>query len=181
MNFTVSAAYRSDNNLVRIQSEQLAENYLTEFEEMFLDHQFGAGSPANTPLSILDVEGNQVEVYFSPDDGTMERVLELVQDAGESVHFMAYSFTDDDLAEAIIAAHNSGLEVAGVMDKAQALGNTGGEYQNLLENTSQKIHETKGLEGLKGFKGKVLKTSLTKDKEKCEDDDEDDSASVHWL
>ena len=53
--------------------------------------------------------------------------------------------------------------------------------QNLLENTSQKIHETKGLEGLKGFKGKVLKTSLTKDKEKCEDDDEDDSASVHWL
>jgi phosphatidylserine/phosphatidylglycerophosphate/cardiolipin synthase-like enzyme len=105
-----------------------------EFEEMFLDHQFGAGSPANTLLPILDIEGNQVEVYFSPDDGTMERVLELVQDAGESVHFMAYSFTDDDLAEAIIAAHNSGLEVAGVMDKSQALSNTGGEYQNLLEN-----------------------------------------------
>ena len=134
MNFTVSGAYRSDNNLIRIQSEQLAENYLTEFEEMFLDHQFGAGSPVNTPLPILDIEGNQVEVYFSPDDGTMERVLELIQDAGESVHFMAYSFTDDDLAEVMIAAHNSGLEVAGVMDKAQALGNTGGEYQNLLEN-----------------------------------------------
>jgi phosphatidylserine/phosphatidylglycerophosphate/cardiolipin synthase-like enzyme len=134
MNFTVSAAYRSDNNMVRIQSKQLAENYLVEFEEMFLDHQFGAGSPANTPLPILEIEGNQVEVYFSPDDDTMERVLELVKDAGESVNFMAYSFTDDDLAEAMIAAHKSGLEVAGVMDKAQALSNTGGEYQNLLEN-----------------------------------------------
>ena len=134
MNFTVSAAYRSDNNLVRIQSKQLAENYLVEFEEMYLDHQFGAGSPANTPLPILEIEGNQVEVYFSPDDDTMERVLELVKGAGESVHFMAYSFTDDDLAEAMIAAHKSGLEVAGAMDKAQALSNTGGEYQNLLEN-----------------------------------------------
>ena len=47
---------------------------------------------------------------------------------------MAYSFTDDDLAEAMIVGHNSGLEVACMMDNVQALGNTGGEYQNLLEN-----------------------------------------------
>jgi len=43
MNLTVSGAYRSDNNLFRIQSSQLAENYLVEFEEMFLDHQFEPG------------------------------------------------------------------------------------------------------------------------------------------
>lgn len=134
MNFTVSGAYRSDNNLVRIQSQELAEGYLDEFEEMFLDHQFGPDSPASTPRPVMNIDGTRLEVYFSPDDGTMERMLELVQDAQESVHFMAYSFTDDDLATALIAAHNSGLEVAGVMDKAQALSNTGGEYQNLLEN-----------------------------------------------
>jgi phosphatidylserine/phosphatidylglycerophosphate/cardiolipin synthase-like enzyme len=132
MNFTVSAAYRSDNNLIRLQSAEMAENYLVEFEEMFVDHQFGPDSPANTPLPIIDVGGTQVEVYFSPDDGTMVRVLELVQDAQESVLFMAYSFTDDDLAVAMIDAENSGLELAGVMDKAQALSNKGGEYQNLL-------------------------------------------------
>ena len=40
---------------------------------------------------------------------------------------MVYSFTDDDLAMALIEAENSGLEVAGVMDKAQALSNTGGD------------------------------------------------------
>jgi phosphatidylserine/phosphatidylglycerophosphate/cardiolipin synthase-like enzyme len=134
MNFTVSGAYRSDNNLIHIQSAQLAENYLVEFEEMFLEYQFGPDSPANTPLPELEIEGTPVEVFFSPDDGTMERVIELIQHASESVHFMAYSFTDDDLAAAMIRAHNSGLEVAGVMDKAQALSNTGGEYQNLLEN-----------------------------------------------
>ena len=51
----------------------------------------------------------------------------------DSVLIMAYSFTDDDLALAMKGAENSGIEVAGVMDKAQALGNIGGEYQNLLE------------------------------------------------
>ena len=132
MNFTVSGAYRSDNNLLRVLSPQLAENYLVEFEEMFLDFQFGADSPANTPHPVLEVGGNPVEVYFSPEDGTLERVLDLVRDAGHSVRFMAYSFTDDDLAQALIDVHNAGVAVAGVLDQAQALSNTGGEYQNLL-------------------------------------------------
>ena len=133
MNFAFSGAYRSDNNLIGLQSDEMAENYLVEFEEMFLDHQFGPDSPANTPLPVVDIDVTQVEVYFSPDDGTMERVLELVQDSEESVLFMAYSFTDDDLALAVIDTEKSGLEVAGVMDKAQVLSNKSGEYQNLLE------------------------------------------------
>ncbi len=43
MNFTVSGAYCSDNNLVRIQSAEVAENYPGEFEELLLDHQFEPG------------------------------------------------------------------------------------------------------------------------------------------
>lgn len=134
MNYTLNGAYRSDNNLIRIQSADLAEDYLVEFEEMFLDHQFGSGSPSNTPRPFINVSGSPVEVYFSPDDATMERVIELVQGAQEKVFFLGYSFTDDDLAAALINAHNSGIEVQGVLDKAQALSNTGGEYQNLLES-----------------------------------------------
>jgi phosphatidylserine/phosphatidylglycerophosphate/cardiolipin synthase-like enzyme len=134
MNFTVSGAYRSDNNLIQIVSPALAENYLLEFEEMFSDHQFGADSPANTPLPRMEVEGIQVEVYFSPDDGTMLRILDLLGEARKSVYFMAYSFTDNDLARTMIALQDSGVQVAGVMDEAQALSNTGGEFQNLLAN-----------------------------------------------
>jgi phosphatidylserine/phosphatidylglycerophosphate/cardiolipin synthase-like enzyme len=57
MNLTLNGAYRSDNNLIRIRSAKLAQNYLVEFEEMFLDHQFGSASPANTPNPILIVDG----------------------------------------------------------------------------------------------------------------------------
>jgi phosphatidylserine/phosphatidylglycerophosphate/cardiolipin synthase-like enzyme len=134
MNFTVNGAYRSDNNLIRVRSAALAQDYLVEFEEMFVDRQFGANSPANTPRPLMTVGGTQVEVYFSPDDGTIKRVIELVQDAQQSVTFMAFSFTDDDLAAAMIEKAGSGLVVSGVLEKSQALSNKGGEYENLLEN-----------------------------------------------
>ena len=134
MNLTLNGAYRSDNNLIQIRSAKLAHNYLVEFEEMFLDHQFGSASPANTPNPILNVDGTQLEVYFSPDDGTIERLLELVKDAQDEILFMAYSFTDDDLAQAILDRAGEGIVVAGVFDKSQALSNTGGEYTNLVEN-----------------------------------------------
>jgi phosphatidylserine/phosphatidylglycerophosphate/cardiolipin synthase-like enzyme len=134
MNYTVSGAYRSDNNLIRIRSVGLAQDYLVEFDEMFDDHQFGSNSPANTPLQMVSVDGTKIEVYFSPDDGTIEQLIPLVQNAQNEVLFMAYSFTDDDLALAMKEAVKSGIKIAGVMDKSQALGNTGGEYGNLLEN-----------------------------------------------
>ena len=130
----MNSAYRSDNNLIRIRSADLAQDYLVEFDEMFDDHQFGANSPANTPLPMVDVDGTQVEVYFSPDDGTIEQLIPLVQNAQDEVLFMAYSFTDDDLALAMKEAANSGIKIAGVMDKSQAMGNIGGEYEDLLEN-----------------------------------------------
>jgi phosphatidylserine/phosphatidylglycerophosphate/cardiolipin synthase-like enzyme len=134
MNLTINGAYRSDNNLIRIRSAKLAQNYLVEFEEMFFDHQFGSASPANTPNPFLNVDGTRLEVYFSPDDGTIERLLELVQDAQDEILFMAFSFTDDDLAQAILNRAGEGIVVAGVFDKSQALSNTGGEYTHLLEN-----------------------------------------------
>jgi phosphatidylserine/phosphatidylglycerophosphate/cardiolipin synthase-like enzyme len=134
MNFTRNGAYRSDNNLIRIRSADLAQDYLMEFEEMFVDGQYGSNSPANTPLPVVTVEGTQVEVYFSPDDGTLERVLELVQKAQEKIDFMAYSFTDDDLALALIIDAQSEVSVSGVLDKSQALSNIGGEYEHLFNN-----------------------------------------------
>jgi phosphatidylserine/phosphatidylglycerophosphate/cardiolipin synthase-like enzyme len=134
MNFTINGAYRSDNNLIRIRSVDITKNYLVEFEEMFLDHQFGSASPANTPNPILNVNGTQLEVFFSPDDGIIERLIELAQDAQEEILFMAFSFTDDDLSQAILNRAEEGVIVAGVFDKSQALSNTGGEFTHLLEN-----------------------------------------------
>ena len=41
MNFTINGAYRNDNNLIRIRSSRMAENFSSEFDEMFVADMFG--------------------------------------------------------------------------------------------------------------------------------------------
>lgn len=130
MNMTVNGAYRNNNNLIRIRSSRLAQNYATEFEEMAGEDLFGRGSPANTPHPRLKVNGVDLENYFSPDDGVQKRLLELINEAETSIHFLAFSFTSDDLAAAIIARSREGVEVRGVMEAAQVRSNEGTEFEN---------------------------------------------------
>lgn len=132
MNYTVSEAYQNNNNMIRVRSSRLAENYLTEFEEMFIDDHFGPKSPLNTPYPSLSVEGTQLEVYFSPEDGTAAHLMDLIKDAQESIYFMAYSFTSDDIATAMLERAKSGVTVVGVFETSQYRSNIGTEFDHLL-------------------------------------------------
>jgi len=133
MNFTVNGAYRNDNNLICIRSKNIAEDYTTEFEEMFVNKRFGSGSPANTPYPTFSLNGTLLEVYFSPDDGTAARLLALIQEARESIYFLAYSFTSDELADALIAQARAGLRVEGVLERSQAESNYGAQFERLRQ------------------------------------------------
>lgn len=128
-NLTAAGIYNDHNHALRLQSVHAAQNYTTEFEEMFIDDRFGAGSPANTPHPRFSVAGRTVEVLFSPDDGVARRLVALVENAQESVVFLAFSFTADDIAAALLERAAAGIAVRGVLDAEQAKANTGGEWQ----------------------------------------------------
>jgi phosphatidylserine/phosphatidylglycerophosphate/cardiolipin synthase-like enzyme len=128
MNFTTSGVADDNNNLIAIPSTDLAEDYTTEFDEMFVDDKFGPGSPSNTPHPSLTLGGSAVEVYFSPDDGVTAHLLEMLAGAKKSIYFLAYSFTADDLAQTILDRAAAGVEVGGVMDESQVRSNQGTEY-----------------------------------------------------
>jgi phosphatidylserine/phosphatidylglycerophosphate/cardiolipin synthase-like enzyme len=128
MNFTTNGGYDDNNNLIRIQSTKVAENYTTEFEEMFVDDKFGPDWLLRTPYPSLTVNGVAMEIYFSPDDGVAEHLLGLLDRAEESIYFMAYSFTADNLGEAIRSRAQHGVAVAGVMEEEQVKSNIGTEY-----------------------------------------------------
>ena len=132
MNFTTSDGYKNNNNLLRIRSEELAQNYTAEFDEMFEADRFGPGSPANTPHPKISLGESMVETYFSPDDGAAARLEALIRSAQKSIHFMAFSFTSDDLAQAIIQQAAQGVSVQGVMEEAQVHSNTGSEYDRFI-------------------------------------------------
>jgi phosphatidylserine/phosphatidylglycerophosphate/cardiolipin synthase-like enzyme len=131
MNFTISDTYRNNNNLLRIESSELAENYTTEFEEMFLDDRFGVGSPANTPHPDIDVQGARIESCFSPDDGCQALLNDLVENARQSIQFLAFSFTSNELADFMIERAKRGVNVSGVFDKDQYYSNSGTELDKL--------------------------------------------------
>ena len=130
-NFTYNGLSSDHNNLVHIRSSRLAENYLTEFEEMFSTNRFGSDSPANTPNPQLSVDGVLLESYFSPDDGVLDHLVDMVTEADTSISIMAFSFTSDELSAAVQDKARQGLTVQIVMDEQQAKSNQGGEYETL--------------------------------------------------
>ncbi len=131
MNMTVNGAYRHLNNLVRVRSALLAENYSSEFEEMYLDGYFGEISLENTPHPDLTIDGIRIETYFSPDDSPAARIMQLVLDAEKSIDFLYYSFTSDGIADAVLFQATQGVVVRGVLDSYQESAGLGGEYQRL--------------------------------------------------
>ena len=131
MNYSTTEAYLNNNNLIRLRSSRLAKSFTSEFEEMYSDHLFGpdASPPATDP--DLTIDGTRVEVYFAPDDHPARRLVELIQDAEESIYFLAYSFTSDELAEALLESAQNGVTVAGVFEASQYTSNVGTEFDRL--------------------------------------------------
>jgi phosphatidylserine/phosphatidylglycerophosphate/cardiolipin synthase-like enzyme len=128
MNFTNNGGYDDNNNLMRIHSVKVAEDYTKEFNEMFVDDKFGPDVVAETPNPRVTVNGTPLDIYFSPDDGVASSLVDLLSNAQESIYFMAYSFTADDLGEAIRERAQNDVTVAGVMDSEQVASNIGTEY-----------------------------------------------------
>jgi phosphatidylserine/phosphatidylglycerophosphate/cardiolipin synthase-like enzyme len=128
MNFTLNGAYEDNNNLISIDSSEIAENYLVEFNEMFEDDYFGVESPKNTLHPKVTIGETVVETYFSPEDDVQDRIVELILGAEKNIRFMAYSFTADEPGEAIRLKAEEGVEVIGVMDNEQVLSNAGTEF-----------------------------------------------------
>jgi phosphatidylserine/phosphatidylglycerophosphate/cardiolipin synthase-like enzyme len=132
MNLTVRGAYHNDNNLISVRSARLAENYLTEFEEMFTHGLFGDMIAAHTPYPTLAIEDTILETYFSPDDGAADQIIAKIEQAEESIHFAAFSFTSDEIAAALIERANHGVEVSGVLEQNQVKSNQGTELDRLV-------------------------------------------------
>lgn len=130
MNLTVNGAYRHNNNLVRIRSEQVAASYEREFEEMFEEGRYGPLSQADTPYQVIMIEGSQVEVWFSPDDGVGARLVELVRAAEGRIDIMAFNLTLDAMGDVLGERFAEGVFVRGVIEADQST-NPGSELEFL--------------------------------------------------
>jgi len=116
MNLTTNDVFRNNNNVVVLDSPAAVAVYAREFEEMWLG-QFGPGSPSNVNgQTVQTAAGLPITIRFAPEDEPFDSLVQLVALANESIRFMAFSFTEDELGAVMRARANEGVVVQGIFE-----------------------------------------------------------------
>jgi phosphatidylserine/phosphatidylglycerophosphate/cardiolipin synthase-like enzyme len=115
-NITENGIFKQDNNVIVIQSPELAAIYEMEFQEMW-NGEFGPRSTSQIEQQSAVVNGSPIQVVFTSEDKAIaESIIPVVTSATQSIRFLAFSFTDFPLADAMIQRAGSGVDVAGVFE-----------------------------------------------------------------
>ena len=113
MNPTNNGVYKNNNNLIIIYSKYLARNYLDEFDEL-KKGIYGKGEEVEYPKIYLN--NKRIENYFCPEDDCKEKIITELENAKESIYFMFFSFTDEDIADELIY-QSKRIDVKGIVEK----------------------------------------------------------------
>jgi hypothetical protein len=160
-NWTTQSFFEDYNNIVFIQDQALARCYEREFEEMWGGSgpqpvsalsKFGPNKTDNTP-HLFNVGGKEVESYFSPTDGVTDRLADALDAAQHSVEFALYTFTENELGDALLDAFDRpGMVVLGDMEDVDA---SGSEF-DYLTGQGMEIHSHLDEDGLLHHKYAII-------------------------
>jgi len=109
---------KNHNNALLFQSTELADYYQIDFNQMWAG--FFSTSKTDPLTATLTYNDYPLQVSFSPTEDVVDQMIELVDQATTSVDFAIFFFTDDDLANALIAAQERGVQVRGLWDQLGA-------------------------------------------------------------
>jgi phosphatidylserine/phosphatidylglycerophosphate/cardiolipin synthase-like enzyme len=116
-NFTYNGVHRNNNNLLIFRNPEIAHVFTSEFEEMFIDRSFGIKSNPNNILKDFQLnDRSRVTVLFAPENKIVEHLIDLIERAESHIYFMAFSFTLEPVANALIRAHKRGVTVRGLFE-----------------------------------------------------------------
>jgi phosphatidylserine/phosphatidylglycerophosphate/cardiolipin synthase-like enzyme len=119
-NMSYNDTFRNNNNLLEITNPDLIANYQAKLNELFKGKHFGAKAQVGAIKPKLTIDGVQVENYFSPVDNVMDKLVAYVNAAQKSVRFIAFTYTDHRLSDAMIARAKAGVTVEGIIENRGA-------------------------------------------------------------
>lgn len=116
MNFSLNGLSDYDaNNIIIIKSKEIAQLYTKEFEQMingkFHTNKIKLQEPNNFKLGQ-----NTIEVYFSPQDKSSNRIIQLITNSKHYIYIPTFLITHTKITNALIDAHNRGIDVKVIMD-----------------------------------------------------------------
>ncbi len=139
MNFGNGSMFDDYNNLVFIFDNTITQAYKAEFDEMWggtgaqsntANSKFGPDKTDNTPHHFT-IGGSGVELYFSPTDGTTLKIVEAINTANYSLDIAMFTFINNDIGDAVVAAKNRGVVVRAIIENVNYVGS---EHSSLISN-----------------------------------------------
>lgn len=119
---------KNNNNLLIINSSKIAQNYEHELAAL-LENRYNERKTQNPKVML---NNKLYKNYFCPQDSCKEHVLAELNKAQQSIYFMTFSFTDDDIGDLLAIKKKQGLDIAGVMETSQK--SQWSEYEKLKAN-----------------------------------------------
>jgi len=116
----------NNNNIVIINSKFIAENYEDEFKELW-NGIYTSGDKVKYNKIISN--NLVIENYFCPEDNCKEKVVNAINNAKKRVYFMTFSFTDEDIANAILFKN---IDIKGIFE-ARGSGSEYSQYNRLKD------------------------------------------------
>lgn len=120
----------TNNNVIVIESKNLAVNYESEFNELW-SYNFGKGRTIEEPIVYLN--NKKYESYFCPEDNCKQHVMDTLEKADQSIYFMIFSFTDFDISDELSKKKDQGLDIKGVVE-GQRVNMQYEQYKNLIKD-----------------------------------------------
>jgi phosphatidylserine/phosphatidylglycerophosphate/cardiolipin synthase-like enzyme len=114
-NVTISGMFEQNNNVVVIESPQLAAIYEQQWADMWAG-KFNSKAPSVVDQQKLTIDGTKIQILFSPEDKAMSQIIPYVQAAKKSIRFMAFTYTQEQLGKAMLDAMENNVQVTGVFE-----------------------------------------------------------------
>ena len=85
-------------------------------------------------------------VFFSPSLECKNHILKLINNSKDSIDIAIYSFTDQDIADALETAHNKGIKIRIISDRQQTMNKNSQIYSLYASGIPVKINTINKLE-----------------------------------
>ncbi len=115
-NPTYSGSSRQNNNALVIMSSLLAAQFIKEFERLWEEESSSLNLNPNLDPLLLE---SGIKVYFSLHHNPEEAIIQELEKAKESIYFALFTFTSQEIAQAIIHKFAENIEIKGILEKNQ--------------------------------------------------------------
>jgi len=124
-NPTENGFFKNNNNILKIQSKYLSQNYENEFDQM-ASVKYGSSKKSvleyNNITFNFENDSYLISSYMCPKDNCANNIINILDKAQTEILFATFSFTHNDIETKLVEKYNTGIKVEGIIENRNANG-----------------------------------------------------------